>query len=602
MRFRRPYITRMTCLVAVCACSSLTGMILFAGIAAACEGGNPLPCETPSVTTGAASPSSTSAYLYGTVDAHGCETSYTFKYGKTTGYGSELTGYAGNAEFPTSVMDFASGLTPNTTYHYRLYATNSGGTGSGSDKTFTTSKEPPVVVPPSVTTEAATEISSYGAKLNGFVNPNGSSTTYEFLYGTKETELTKATPAVNIGTASQNVSASVSLEPETKYFFAVSASNAGGKKTGSVLNFTTSSVPWKIKTSPNPGSSHSYLYDVSCEPSAKVCTSVGRSTSSGVDSPIALRWNGTSWSEQAPAKKSGATHTRLFGVDCPSETRCLAVGNHQSAEGPSVLSELWNEGKWNVQTTPLPTESTSSEFVAIGCNSTANCTAVGSATIGGETKAIAERWTSPTWAVSPIPIPEGAKSSQLDGVDCLWSNFCVAVGRYTASSGLVTSLVAFWNGEWSLQTVTDPKGAIRSTLLDVACTATPNRCTAVGSWKNFWGEEFTLAYRFNGTSTWTLQSTPNPIESKTTVLQEVSCASETSCAAVGSWVSGVSGPTKTLAADWNGTSWSIQGSSNPAGATFSSLFGVSCRSTSCMGVGWSTNGSGVNTTLSEYRE
>lgn len=601
MKSRHPYITHMTCIVALCASLSFTGAIVFAGVVAACEV-EPPKCGKPTVSTDSASPSSASAYLYGTVNPNGCETTYSFKYGLTTSYEASLNGNVGKSEFPSSVIEFASGLKSNTTYHYRLYATNSEGTESGVDRTFKTSEAPPPTSDPSVTTEAASEITSYGARLNGSVNPNGASTTYKFEYGTKEKELKNATAEVNIGTESKSVSAAVSLEPETKYFFRIWAKNSNGTTTGSEKNFTTSSVPWKVKTSPNPGSSHNYLYDVSCEPSTSACTSVGKSISASVDSPMALRWNGTSWSEQTAAKKSGATHTRLFGVDCPSETRCLAVGNHQSSEGPSVLSELWNEGKWNVQTTPLPTESTSSEFVAIGCSSTANCTAVGSATIGGKKQAIAERWTSPTWALSTMPIPEGAKSSQLDGVDCLWSNFCVAVGRYTASNNLVRSIVAFWNGtEWSLQTITPPSMAIEASLLDVACTPTPNRCTAVGHWRNFWGEQFTLAYRFNGVTTWTQQTTPNPASTAIT-LQEVSCASETSCAAVGSWADVASETTKTLALDWNGTSWSIQGSSNPAGAIASVLSGVSCRSTSCMGVGWSTNGSGTNSTLSEFRE
>ena len=37
------------------------------------------------------------------------------------------------------------GLTPNTTYHFRIVATNSAGTGYGSDATFTTLPNPPVV-------------------------------------------------------------------------------------------------------------------------------------------------------------------------------------------------------------------------------------------------------------------------------------------------------------------------------------------------------------------------------------------------------------------------------------------------------------------------
>ena len=599
--------TQITCIVGICASASFTMIILFAGIAAACSGPpDPDPCiGKPSVTT--TSPGSvgaTAVYVYGDVDAHECQTTYVFEYRKSGGSWGKGGTYGAFGSGNQLVSDYLS-VQPSTTYEYKLTASNTQGTSTGSTKSFTTPSEVTPPSPPSVTTEAASGITSNGATLNASVNPNGASTTYKFEYGTVKGALNQSTAPISdlTGSTSQKVKAEVSLEPGTLYYFRIWASNAGGTKTGSEFSFTTSGGLWNIKATPNPGAAGSYLYDVSCESSASACTSVGKSISSGVDSPIALRWNGISWSEQAAAKKAGATHTRLFGVDCPSEIRCLAVGNSQSAEGASVLSEIWNEGKWNVQTTPLPSESTSSEFVAVGCNSTATCTAVGSAVIGGVKKAIAERWTSPTWALSTIPIPEGATSSQLDGVDCLWSNFCVAVGRYTTSGGTIKSLVEFWNGtEWSIQSVTDPEGAAQSTLLDVACTPTPNRCTAVGGWKNSALEQFTLAYRFNGVSTWTLQSSPNPSGSIASVLQEVSCASETSCAAAGSWVSGGGGSNQTLAESWNGTSWSIQGTPNPSGASFSAFFGLSCRSTACHAVGWSRSTLGIDTTLSEFRE
>ena len=442
------------------------------------------------------------------------------------------------------------------------------------------------------------------ATLNATVNPNGSATTYQFEYGTTAEYGSKAPASpksIGSGTSPVEVSEKIEgLAPETTYHFRLVATNEKGATVeGEDQTFTTPA--WKILSTPNPKeASDSNLYDVSCEPSTNVCTAVGKSTKSAVDSPLAQRWNGSSWSEQTPAKKSGSTHNRLLGIDCPSETRCIAVGNYQNSEGgPATLGELWNENKWNVQTTPVPSEASASELVAVGCNSTANCRAAGSAVIKGTKTAIVEKWVSPTWSSESIPIPEGATSSQLDGIDCIWSNFCAAVGRYTTSGGSVKSLVMFWNGtEWSLQSVTDPEGAVQSTLLDISCTPTPNRCTAVGGWKNSEGEQFTLAYRFNGTSTWTLQSTPNPSESFESVFQDVSCATETSCTAAGSW-GGVGESTQTLAEKWNGSSWSIQGTSNPSGAAFSSLFGISCRSTTCVGVGWSTDGSGVDTTLGE---
>jgi subtilisin family serine protease len=457
--------------------------------------------------------------------------------------------------------------------------------------------------PPTVTTKSASDVASTNATLKGSINPNSSETTYQFEYGTT-TEYGSKAPAspksTGSGTSPVEVSEKIEgLAPETTYHFRLVATNTKGTTKGEDQTFTTTA--WEILSTPNPeGASDGNLYDVSCEPSTSVCTSVGTSTISGADSPIAQRWNGTAWSEQAAAKKSGATHSRLFGVDCPSETRCIAVGNYQSSEGPATLGELWNEGSWKVQSTPIPSGATSSELVAVGCSSTATCGAVGSAVIGGVKTAIAEKWNSPTWSLESIPIPEGATSSQLDGVDCIWSNFCLAVGRYTAG-GSTKVLAMFWNGtSWSLQTLTDPAGAAQSTLLDVSCTKSPSVCTAVGGWKNSGGEQFTLAYRFTGGSTWTLQNTPNPSGATESLFQDVSCATETSCTAVGSSVSG--GSTKTLAEKWNGTSWSIQGTPNPSGSTFSSLFGVSCQSTTCMGVGWSTDGSGVDTTLAEIRE
>lgn len=577
-------------------------MLLFAGIAAACSGVPP-KCEAAptATTTPAGSVTANSATLYGDVDPNECSTTYEFKYRKSGGSWIARGPHTVTGSYQ-SVSESLSSLESSTTYEYEVTATNITGSASGGIKSFTT---PPGGTPPTVTTEPASGITGNGATLNASVNPNGSSTSYKFEYGTKESELNKSTATVNdlTGSTSQKVKAEIGLEPGTKYYFRISATNGGGTTKGSTLNFTTSAGIWKIKESLNPGTSGNYLYDVSCEPSTSACTSVGISNSSGVESPLALRWNGLAWSEQTAAKKSGTLPTRLYGVDCPSETRCLAAGSYQPSEGgTTLLTEIWNEGKWAVQTTPVPSEATSSELAAIGCNNTAECTAVGSAVIGGVKKAIALKWNSPTWTLQTVPIPEGATSSQLDGVDCLWSNFCVAVGRYTTSGGSVKSLVMFWNAGWSLQTVTDPEGAAQSTLLDVACSTPANRCTAVGGWKNSLYEQFTLAYRFNGSTTWTLQSTPNPAGSIASVFQEVSCPNETSCTADGSWVSGGGGSNQTLAEAWNGTSWSIQGTPNPSGALFSAFFGLSCRSSTCMGVGWSENSLGVDSTMSVFRE
>ena len=105
---------------------------------------------TPGATTGPASAlTADSATLGGDVEAHGVPTSYWFEYGTTTAYGT--TTPAADAGAGTSAVAAAAslaGLSPATTYHYRLVAANSGVTTHGADQTFTTVALPAPVVAP----------------------------------------------------------------------------------------------------------------------------------------------------------------------------------------------------------------------------------------------------------------------------------------------------------------------------------------------------------------------------------------------------------------------------------------------------------------------
>jgi hypothetical protein len=84
---------------------------------------------------------STSATLSASVTADKAATTYHFEYG-TTNYGHSTqpqTVPAVNGKNPQNVSASVSALTPNTTYRFRLVATNSAGTTSVSG-TFTTAK------------------------------------------------------------------------------------------------------------------------------------------------------------------------------------------------------------------------------------------------------------------------------------------------------------------------------------------------------------------------------------------------------------------------------------------------------------------------------
>ncbi len=84
---------------------------------------------------------SNSATLEAQVNPGGGATTYQFEYGTSTSYGTNVPvpdGDAGSGLSETSISYHLQGLTPNTTYHYRVVATNPLGTVGGADHTFTT--------------------------------------------------------------------------------------------------------------------------------------------------------------------------------------------------------------------------------------------------------------------------------------------------------------------------------------------------------------------------------------------------------------------------------------------------------------------------------
>jgi hypothetical protein len=109
----------------------------------------------PAAVSGAAQVlGSGAASVSGTVNGHAQPTTSQFELGPTPGYGSATTPIsAGTGVANVAAAQTLSGLSPNTTYHYRLSATNPTGTTVGPDATFTTLPLPavgPVKVSPKV--------------------------------------------------------------------------------------------------------------------------------------------------------------------------------------------------------------------------------------------------------------------------------------------------------------------------------------------------------------------------------------------------------------------------------------------------------------------
>jgi hypothetical protein len=116
-----------------------------------------LPSPPAVITGGATAVDATDATLSGTVNPNGDATTYEIEYGTDMTYGSVLpeNGEAtlDQTQAVEAVQQGVSGLQPNTTYHYRVVATNPGGTTYGGDMTFTTPQVPP---PPASTGTGST--------------------------------------------------------------------------------------------------------------------------------------------------------------------------------------------------------------------------------------------------------------------------------------------------------------------------------------------------------------------------------------------------------------------------------------------------------------
>jgi len=78
------------------------------------------------------------ATLNGALDPHGLTTTVHFQYGTTTSYGHATAMASQTGNTYRRIAANIGALAAHTTYHFRIVATNSGGTRTGGDRTFTT--------------------------------------------------------------------------------------------------------------------------------------------------------------------------------------------------------------------------------------------------------------------------------------------------------------------------------------------------------------------------------------------------------------------------------------------------------------------------------
>jgi len=187
-------------------------------------------------TLGVTFKASFSARLTSSVDPNGLASVH-FQYGTTTDYGLTTAPETVSGHSLRHLDADISGLAADTTYHFRVVASNADGTSVGEDGIFQTLTESGRAV---VMTRPATRITSSSAALNGVLDPHGSHTSVSFEYG-PTTNYGFTTPApTEIGNTFRNIDANVSgLAADTTYHFRIVTNNAHGTAFSMDRAFTT---------------------------------------------------------------------------------------------------------------------------------------------------------------------------------------------------------------------------------------------------------------------------------------------------------------------------------------------------------------------------
>jgi hypothetical protein len=461
----------------------LCAVLFGASAAPALASGKPTVETKPATSIG-----ETEATLNGLVNPNGAATKYYFEYGTTISYGSETAGAsAGSGTSNVEESKVITGLAADTTYDFRIVATNTNGTAYGSNQVFST-------------------------------------TTWSFQE-----------PLAPTGAKSSGLTAGVSC-----------TSSTACTAVGNFINSSAVEMPlaerwngtiWSAQEPPLPaGATSGSLGGVSCV-SSVMCMAVGSFTNSLEKSvPMAESWNGTTWSAQELPRPTEAKTVSLSGVSCVSSKVCEAAGTFESSAGKDLpLAESWNGTTWSVQEPPAPTEAKLSTLKELSCVSSTACTAVGLfENSSGKSLPLAERWNGTAWSVQEPPSPTESKAITLVSVSCTSSTACVAVGSFIRSATWVP-LAERWNGTtWSVQEPPLPPGEAEASPYGVSCTSEA-ACIAVGSFSSK-----PLAERWNGT-TWSVQKPPAPTGSTGNNLYGgVSCTSSTMCMAAGEFANSAS--------------------------------------------------------------
>jgi hypothetical protein len=342
---------------------------------------------------------------------------------------------------------------------------------------------------------------------------------------------------------------------------------AAGPTSGRILDSDTASSlapgtegKWEVGASPNPGGWGNIIWGMKALTQSDAWA-VGVQATFTSNDPLALHWNGTSWTvvptpTPVPNCEDGNIQwggNSLNAVDGVSSRDMWAVGN--TCYGMNTLFEHWDGTTWSMVPGPgLPKGDEWATLSGVAAISSSNVWAVGYRS-SGWTEALIEHWDGNSWTIVP-GARLGGTGSYLSAVAATGPNDVWAIGGNGGGN-----LIEHFDGtSWSAVSSPQPQGAALTGITAIS----PTNVWAVGPQRN--SGHLTLVMHYDGSS-WTVVPSPNPSTAYNAdnELRSVAVFAPDNVWAVGMYQNEQTSihQHRTLIEHWDGTSWSIVSSPQP---------------------------------------
>ena len=297
-----------------------------------------------------------------------------------------------------------------------------------------------------------------------------------------------------------------------------------GKKNNAFIADLTGSGWTQARTMALPANSakvtNATLSQISCASKGN-CGALGTyiDNKNDLETAAFIETNGT-WNRGVPIVPPanggalGHQNVQPFGISCPADGACVAVGKYKTPAGDiEAFRSTYSNGTWaKAVEVGLPGDAITGrnqqgDFHAVSCTTdTTNCFAVGNyrtAVVAHSNAVYSLLETSGNWPTSGSvfhPAPAGVATPpvpQDNGLACTQAG-CVTVGFYSISGGGVGGLSDAYSGSptptWqNAVQIPNPKdaavGSGQTVMKDVSCWGTAWNCVAVGGYTNKAGHQ-----------------------------------------------------------------------------------------------------------------